>query len=377
MDVPPVTATRPTASGVERLLGVSPPVPVVLLGLLVDGVALSQLVLDPEPGLVQFFEVSIPIVLTLLGFYGAHHVYRSDRAADVQPRILLVAGTFMLIASVTVGIIAWMRIVEENSVGDAQFTFTMALAAGYGVGAVFGIYYDEALRNRTQLAEQAETTRKLNERLQVLLRMLRHNVRNEIQIINGVLEQLRRRTTEPETVEQLEQIEESAKRLHSHSERALSIRELDPDAEPGVTDMVAVINRYLARLDPEVRDDVIEVDLPEHAYVRAKQIIDVAVVESVRNALEHNDMESLTVRIEVTAEEDWVEVVIADTGSGVPSSERTALTADAESPLDHGSGVGLWLIRWVVDDSNGEVSFESDEEADGFTVRMRLPRAMR
>lgn len=377
MDVPPVTATRPTASGVERLLGVSPPVPVVLLGLLVDGVALSQLVLDPEPGLVQFFEVSIPIVLTLLGFYGAHHVYRSDRAADVQPRILLVAGTFMLIASVTVGIIAWMRIVEENSVGDAQFTFTMALAAGYGVGAVFGIYYDEALRNRTQLAEQAETTRKLNERLQVLLRMLRHNVRNEIQIINGVLEQLRRGTTEPETVEQLEQIEESAKRLHSHSERALSIRELDPDAEPGVTDMVAVINRYLARLDPEVRDDVIEVDLPEHAYVRAKQIIDVAVVESVRNALEHNDMESLTVRIEVTAEEDWVEVVIADTGSGVPSSERTALTADAESPLDHGSGVGLWLIRWVVDDSNGEVSFESDEEADGFTVRMRLPRAMR
>lgn len=377
MDVPPVTATRPTASGVERLLGVSPPVPVVLLGLLVDGVALSQLVLDPEPGLVQFFEVSIPIVLTLLGFYGAHHVYRSDRAADVQPRILLVAGTFMLIASVTVGIIAWMRIVEENSVGDAQFTFTMALAAGYGVGAVFGIYYDEALRNRTQLAEQAETTRKLNERLQVLLRMLRHNVRNEIQIINGVLEQLRRRTTEPETVEQLEQIEESAKRLHSHSERALSIRELDPDAEPGVTDMVAVINRYLARLDPEVRDDVIEVDLPEHAYVRAKQIIDVAVVESVRNALEHNDMESLTVRIEVTAEEDWVEVVIADTGSGVPSSERTALTADAESPLDHGSGVGLWLIRWVVDDSNGEVSFESDEGADGFTVRMRLPRAMR
>lgn len=374
MDVPPVDVSIEPRRRLAEYLGLVPPYPVVLLGLSLDALAVSQIVLDPEAPLVQVFEVGVPIVLTLAGFYGALHVHLSGRGDEVQPRLLLVAGVFMAIAVLTVVVIDWMRVLEGGTIADPYFPVIMAMAAGYGVGATFGIYYDEALLSREQLSTQVKKTRTVNQRLQVVLRMLRHNVRNEIQIITGVVEYLRGTASNTETMSRIDQLEDSAQRLHSHSERALRVQELDPEAEPGVLDLVEVIDRYLDRVDPEIRADTIEVSLPDSAPVRAKQIIDVAVIESVRNALQHNDPAELTVRIEIQTAGDVVELVIADDGSGVPESERTALAAESESPLDHGSGVGLWLIRWVVEDSNGEVIFEANEP-QGFRVRILLPSA--
>ena len=359
---------------IRRALEFAPPAPVVALGLVIDILAVGQLIVDPEPAVIQLLEVGFPVVLTSAGFYSAYYVYRSDRAEAVQPRILFVIGIFMAVSTVTVTVIHWMRVLEGNPIGDIHFTFAIALAAGFGIGGAFGIYYDEAIVNREKLETEVDRTRQLNQRLQVLLRMIRHNVRNELQIIQGHVEQLHSGTEDRDALEHIEDIEASATRLYSHSERALMIRELDPNVEPGTIDIVEVVEGYLDRLSTETTEATFRVDLPETATARAKRIIDVAIIESVRNSLRHNDQDGLVVEIEVTDGDEWVEITIEDNGDGVPQSERTVLSAEMESPLEHGSGVGLWLIRWVVEDSNGTVHFE-ENEPNGFRVRMLLPKA--
>jgi len=40
--------------------------------------------------------------------------------------------------------------------------------------------------------------------------------------------------------------------------------------------------------------------------------------------------------------------------------------------LSHGSGLGLWLVYWVVKRSNGEITV-SDHEQRGTTITVSLP----
>jgi signal transduction histidine kinase len=65
---------------------------------------------------------------------------------------------------------------------------------------------------------------------------------------------------------------------------------------------------------------------------------------------------------------------VSDNGPGIPQREQEIVTGDRTiTQLDHGSGLGLWVAKWIVEDYGGELSFEADEA--GTTVVLRLERA--
>lgn len=50
------------------------------------------------------------------------------------------------------------------------------------------------------------------------------------------------------------------------------------------------------------------------------------------------------------------------------------LTAERETQLEHASGLGLWLVRWTVSLSGGDLSF-GENEPRGSVVTLSLPAA--
>jgi signal transduction histidine kinase len=52
----------------------------------------------------------------------------------------------------------------------------------------------------------------------------------------------------------------------------------------------------------------------------------------------------------------------------------TVLTHGTESPLHHGSGLGLWLVHWLVEASGGDLDF-ADNRQRGSVVTLTLERA--
>ena len=83
-------------------------------------------------------------------------------------------------------------------------------------------------------------------------------------------------------------------------------------------------------------------------------------------------------RVEITGAEDasWIILEIADTGRGIPDEERELVfeeLARARNVTDlPGSGVGLALVRVIVQRHGGEVSLRS-REGRGTSVRISLP----
>jgi len=79
-----------------------------------------------------------------------------------------------------------------------------------------------------------------------------------------------------------------------------------------------------------------------------------------------------TVTVSATVEADTVALHVADDGPGISEQELEVISEREETPLKHGTGVGLWLVDWVVDHSGGDLAFDTGD--DGTTVTVRVAR---
>ncbi|MFT4944968.1 MAG: signal transduction histidine kinase [Halovenus sp.] len=106
--------------------------------------------------------------------------------------------------------------------------------------------------------------------------------------------------------------------------------------------------------------------------VRADWRLRVVFEQLIENALKHTG-EPPAVEITVTADEDSVSVRVADDGPGVPADELVGIVGERDrTQLTHGSGLGLWLVRLVLDDYGGDLSYESPPEYGSvFTVTLQ------
>ena len=65
-------------------------------------------------------------------------------------------------------------------------------------------------------------------------------------------------------------------------------------------------------------------------------------------------------------------VTVRDRGPGVPDHELAVIRDGDESALEHGSGLGLWIVQWGVTATGGEIAFDT---SDGTTATVTFPRA--
>jgi PAS domain S-box len=211
------------------------------------------------------------------------------------------------------------------------------------------------------------------QRLRVLNRVLRHDLRNDANVVLGYADLLLKSDLEPSVRERAETVREKANRLVELGEQA---REVDRTlhAERGESrpiqlhDTVDSVAWRARETYPEAQIDTV-VDGP--VVASGNELVDSALWHLVSNGVEHNDSAEPWVRITVERDDEWVRITVTDDGPGIPESERKVLEHGTETALEHGSGLGLWLVKWITDSVGGNVSF-AEREPRGSVVTVRL-----
>ncbi|WP_121820164.1 PAS domain S-box protein [Halostella salina] len=223
----------------------------------------------------------------------------------------------------------------------------------------FGIY--------TDITEQQLRQRQL----QVLNRVLRHNLRNDLTLVAGYGEEIAARTTDETVAEYAGTLVETVEDLVALSDKAREAEQLVEQEGDGTgVDAVDVVRRVIDTFD-RLDGVSIEFDAAGTARVAGDDRIAVAVENLVENAVEHGEG---TVRVTVDPDGERVAVRVADDGPGIPEHEQAVVTGDAEiTQLQHASGLGLWLVAWIADIYGGHVEFDESARG-GAVVSLVLPR---
>ena len=220
------------------------------------------------------------------------------------------------------------------------------------------------------------TERKIRERrLEVLNRVLNHNMRNKMNLIEGHLELLAAEFDAERSPESLAAIEDAAADLGGIADTVRNIEEAIPEIGSGqdVIDLGDRLETLVSGFEnrfPAVRFDLalptgttIEVAVPE---------VVTAVEEAIENAVEHNDDSSPAVAIRVEKRADgWIAIEIEDNGPGIPAHEVDVLDG-GETPLHHADRLGFWLIHWIVSKAGGDFSV-ADADPTGSVLTISVP----
>lgn len=225
------------------------------------------------------------------------------------------------------------------------------------------------------------TTRILREqRLSVLHRVLRHNLRTDLNVIKGhatLLEDQLAGSAEPEDVlpkarESLETIRTHATKLTNQSDTAQTIEQaLSTDHGGRIYVPIAEIAEK-ARETARSLGGTCAVTVEEFDGQQVDAEIKQIVEELIENAFVHNDTEPAMADVRLTLKRDDTDLhlIVKDDGPGIPDKELVFIEDEKERPLRHSSGLDMWLVKWLTVSIGGSITASTD---DGTTVRVTVP----
>ncbi|MFC6904377.1 histidine kinase N-terminal 7TM domain-containing protein [Halalkalicoccus tibetensis] len=227
-------------------------------------------------------------------------------------------------------------------------------------------YHDRVVGRAVVLRDVTER-RRHRQRLSVLHRILRHNLRNEMTVVRGHAVGIA-----DDHRDHASAIEESATRVMDLSDKAAQIERMaeGSDEDPPAISLDSTIANTVESLRSEYpRTTFVVGELPA---VACGSPAGTAIHNLVENAAEHNTDDEPTVTVEAAVEGEAVRISVTDNGPGIPPVEREVLEAGGETPLRHGSGIGLWLVSWTVELLGGTIEF-AENDPTGSVVTLRLP----
>jgi len=214
-------------------------------------------------------------------------------------------------------------------------------------------------------------------REQLFWRIIRHNLRNDANALVGFGEAIEhdaecesvRRAAETLKTKAMElgEISESVKQIYQavHQNNTQRILRNAAAAVEAVTDTL------------EAEYPSAEITLIERAemWVEVDAAFRHALSEAVENAVTHSERTAPEVTVSVGPSQNTgrVEVRIEDTNPPIPDTEFDSLfNQEAVTPTFHGSGVGLFVIKWCIESLGGEVRVERRDQR-GNAVVFYLP----
>jgi signal transduction histidine kinase len=222
---------------------------------------------------------------------------------------------------------------------------------------------------RILLVRDVTERRNRVQRLNVLNRVLRHNVRNEMNVVYGQADRLADGDGDPQ--ETAAAIREKAEQLTDLANKARQIDGILDTSADEPTDLARVVEIERDRVESAYEDVAVEVTVPDDALA-VDPAAGTVLRNVVENAAEHNTADDPRVCVDVEREGARARVDVTDNGPGIPADELAALAGDAETQLDHASGLGLWLVRWGVTAVGGEIE-AADRDPSGSRVTLWFP----
>jgi len=213
------------------------------------------------------------------------------------------------------------------------------------------------------IVEDITDRKRREQRLEVFNRVLRHNLRNQLDVIKSHAEVLA-------ADEHAGRILASTEKLDAIGGRARTIdRIMSRDRQPSSVDVAGLLDRALAGSTAVDSEIAVSIECPEALSVCTDEWVLQNVLEStLENACRYAES---TITVTVTEQPGGCTVVVEDDGPGIPADELAALDAGTETKLQHSRGLlGLWQIKWGVDKLNGDLSFDTGA---GTTVRITIP----
>ena len=230
-------------------------------------------------------------------------------------------------------------------------------------------------RDITQRKEYKNRIELQRDNLEVLNQVVRHDIRNNLQLILLYGEMLDAHV-DADGEQYLENVLSSASQAVEITTTAREVAKtlLQTDVEPTSVRLKFTLIRELEEIRSSHEHATVRVDgtIPD-VSVQADDMLSSVFRNVLKNAIGHNDKEIPEVTASVTMKDGTVLLRVADNGPGITDERKEEIFEKGEKGLDsEGTGLGLYLVQTLVDRYGGDVWIE-DNDPEGAIFYVELP----
>ncbi|MEM8890952.1 MAG: HAMP domain-containing sensor histidine kinase [Bacteroidota bacterium] len=237
-----------------------------------------------------------------------------------------------------------------------------------------------------EIGKVANAFNKMLDRLQnafeaqrLFVRNASHEIKNPLTAISGEAEVLLQKKRSPEEYQQaLQTVLSESTRLQVLISQLLDLEKTDalfdlPNPEIFPLDQVLLESiehfpspRFKLEFDPGDEDSLV---------YGSKYLLQTALINVLDNALKYSGNKAVTVAF--SNQDDKLTIIIADEGQGIPEEDVDkifqAFFRSSNARTKQGHGIGLALVKKIIDLHNGEIQYNS-VEGKGTAVVINLPQ---
>ncbi len=231
-------------------------------------------------------------------------------------------------------------------------------------------------RDITQRREREQELETRTEQLELINRFVRHDIRNDIDLIYTWSELLRDHVDEDnqEYIDRLRSTSDHITELTTIAGEFVETVSSGTDAQLKRIPLRHTLGEEIekCRSSYEAATFTLNGEIPA-VDVRANGLLASVFRNLLNNAVQHNDAEDPSVYVTATDCGETVEVTVADNGPGIPDNQKDTIFGKGEQGVDSaGTGIGLYLVHTLVTQYGGTVTVEdSDIGGARFVVELR------
>ena len=234
-------------------------------------------------------------------------------------------------------------------------------------------YVEGELAGTLAICRKVTALEERTRQLQVLDNILRHNIRNNLNVIHGRGEQLRE-GVDGELESTADIIVDQAEDLLTTSEKSRAVTNaLNESVESTPIDLGQLVRSVAKRIAADYPEADIAVRGSTELSVTGTLSLDSVLEELFTNAVIHNDSDEPRLRIELSADEEYATVTVRDNGPGISEFDKDVLeSGGAIEKLSHSSGLGLWLVYWAIKRSGGNIRVDCKPKGTEINIELLL-----
>lgn len=233
------------------------------------------------------------------------------------------------------------------------------------------------VRDITERKRSERRVKRQRDNLEILNQVVRHDIRNDLQVVLGYAEILRE-FVDDDGRDHVDRVVNSARDAIEITESAGDVADvmLSADDETKPVEMRYVLNDQISEVRSTYEDVILTTDgsIPD-VEVMADGMLGSVFRNLLTNAVVHNDEDIRKVTVSATVTDGTAEVRVADNGPGIPDDRKDAIFEDGEKGLDsEGTGLGLYLVETLLNRYGGDVRV-ADNDPRGAVFTVSLPVA--
>lgn len=278
------------------------------------------------------------------------------------------------------------EVIASGSVQDFEYSLAVSGAERWFEARIERLPFElddertvvAVVRDITDRKEQETELGDLADELEALNRVVRHDIRNDMSIVLGWAQMLEDHV-DGDGKEILEKILASGEHIVELTDIARDY--VQSLTQPGDMDVKPVAVRSVLRTEIDLRREsypeaefIVIGEIPDMS-VKANDMLSAVFRNTLNNAVQDNKGDNPEVIVSAESDDGGVDVRFADNGPGIPDAQKETVFGRGEKGLDStGTGIGLYLIRTLVEQWDGSVRVHGNEPT-GTAFEVRLLRS--